>query len=251
MDNFLSSVKKSCHLMQLFLDSPRELGVTEISKKLAMSKSAAHKLLTTLESEGFIRQNQKTKQYALGYTLLELGSKVLRDHNTVEYTKPHLVELAGQTKELVCLCIMDGKDAIYVDKIDSEYPIRFTVDAYRRFPLYATSSARCLLAYQSETFIDEVLASGLKAYTPQSLTSTEEMKQRLTTIRRNGYEVSSNLRNVGVTVIAAPIFDATGQAIASISLIGPSERMLLHMNDFQQKVLRTVSQLSLGLGYHH
>ncbi|RAP30618.1 hypothetical protein C2W64_01814 [Brevibacillus laterosporus] len=250
MDNFLSSVKKSCHLMQLFLDSPKELGVTEISKTLAMSKSAVHKLLTTLESEGFIRQNQKTKQYSLGYTLLELGTKVLRDHDTVEYAKPHVQELAEQTKELVCLCITDGRDAIYVDKIDSQYPIRFTVDAHRRFPLYATSSARCLLAYQSETFIDEILATGLKAYTPQSLTSSEEMKQRLTTIKQNGYEVSSNLRNTGVTAIAAPIFDATGQAIASISLIGPSERMLPYMDAFQQKVLRTVSQLSLGLGYH-
>ncbi|WP_232696234.1 IclR family transcriptional regulator [Brevibacillus daliensis] len=251
MDNLLSSVKNSCRVLKFFLESPKELGVTEISKKLSLSKSAVHKMLATLESEGFIQQNQKTKQYMLGYTLLELGNKVLRDHDIVEYAKPHLQELANSTKELVSLCIRDGNDAIYVDKIDSQYTIRFNVDIYRRFPLYATCAARAILAFQPDSFIDSILASPLKEYTSESITEAQDMKKRLLRIRQNGYEVSSNMRNIGVTGIAAPIYDVTSQVVCSISLIGPTDRMIAPLDSYREKVQQTAKILSEGLGYHN
>lgn len=116
MDNHLSSVKNSCRLLKLFLDSEKEMGVSELSRQLQLSKGAVHKLLMTLESEGFIKQNPANKQYALGYTLLELGNKVIKNHNLADFTKPFLQRLAETTQELVCLCIRDQLDAIYVEK---------------------------------------------------------------------------------------------------------------------------------------
>ncbi|WP_240491885.1 IclR family transcriptional regulator, partial [Acinetobacter baumannii] len=107
-----------------------------------------------------------------------------------ELTRPYLQELARNTKELVCLCILDGKDAIYVDKIDSQHPIRFNVDVYRRFPLYATSAARSILAYQSEEFIREILSRGIHSYTSQTITDPVHMRKRLEDIRERGYEIS-------------------------------------------------------------
>ncbi|MCS7464180.1 IclR family transcriptional regulator [Paenibacillus doosanensis] len=249
METYLSSVKNSCHLLKLFLDSPKELGVTDLSKRLGLSKGAVHKLLITLESEGLIRQNPNNKQYSLGYTLLELGNKVLKDHNMVEFARPYLLNLASATKELVCLCVIDGKDAIYVDKIDSQYPIRFDIEVYRRFPLYATSASRSILAFQDEAFIDAVLGEELRTFTPHSLKDPEDVKLRLAAIRERGYEMSSNLRNVGVTGIAAPIFDAAGQVIASISTIGPTDRMVPAQEQWTAAVLTATRTISSGLGY--
>ncbi|MFH5182318.1 IclR family transcriptional regulator [Paenibacillus sp. TAB 01] len=250
METYLSSVKNSCHLLKLFLGTSKELGVTDISKRLGLSKGAVHKLLITLESEGLIRQNPANKQYSLGYTLLELGNKVLVDHNMVEFARPHLKTLAATTRELVCLCVIDGKDAIYVDKIDSQYPIRFDIEVYRRFPLYATSASRSILAFQPEEWIDSVvLSEELRTFTPHSLKQPAEIKQRLQTIRERGYEVSSNLRNVGVTGIAAPIFDTAGQAIAAVSTIGPTDRMLVSEKEWIEAVLFTTRSISSELGY--
>ncbi|GAA4875807.1 IclR family transcriptional regulator [Paenibacillus vulneris] len=249
METYLSSVKNSCRLLKLFLDSPKELGVTDLSKRLGLSKGAVHKLLITLESEGLIRQNPSNKQYALGYTLLELGNKVLKDHNMVEFARPHMHRLASTTKELVCLCVIDGTDAIYVDKIDSQYPIRFDIEVYRRFPLYATSASRSILAFQAESLIDGVLSEELRTFTQYSLKNPADIKERLSQIRAKGYEMSSNLRNVGVTGIAAPIFDASGQVIASISTIGPTDRMVPAQEEWIAAVLDTTRTISLGLGY--
>ena len=191
-------------MLKLFLDSPKERGVSDLSRQLQLSKGTVHKLLATLESEGFIMQNPATKQYSLGYTLLELGNKVLKDHNLVEFARPHLQKLAEMTQELVCLCVRDKSEAIYVDKIDSMHPIRFNVEAFRLFPLYATSAARAILAYRDDAFISSVLQTDLQTYIPYSLKESSQVMERLSSIRLNGYEYSSNMRNVGVTGIAAP-----------------------------------------------
>ncbi|MGG1662267.1 IclR family transcriptional regulator [Brevibacillus sp. NRS-1366] len=249
MDQVLSSVRNSCRLLKIFLDSPKELGVTELSKRLQLSKGAVHKLLSTLESEGFIRQNEKNKQYTLGYTLLELGTKVLTNHDIVDFSKPFLSELVSRTNELAVLCVQDSKDAIYVAKEDSLHPIRFTVESFRRFPLYSTTAARVLLAYQPESFQDEILEEPLKSYTPHSYTSVEEIKKDLIAIKERGYEISSNRRNNGVTGIAAPIFDSTGHVTASISVIGPTDRVFPKKEEILQETLDTVREMSVQLGY--
>jgi len=249
MDNHLSSVKNGCRLLKMFLDSPKEMGVTEIARKLQLSKGAAHKLLATFESEGFIKQNPSSKQYSLGYTLLELGNKVLKNHDLVEFSKPFLQRLSESTKELVCLCVIDGKDAIYVSKIESEHPIRFNVEENRRFPLYATSAARVILANRDQSFIDGVFEGDIKTYTSYSMKSPEQINARLAEIRRNGYEVSSNMRNVGVTGIAAPIFDASGLVVASVSLIGPSDRVDSKKEEWVELVVQTTRDISAGIGY--
>jgi DNA-binding IclR family transcriptional regulator len=216
---------------------------------LQMSKGAVHKLLSTLESEGFIRQNEETKQYTLGYTLLELGTKVLKNHDIVDFSMPFLNRLVSRTNELAVLCVKDVKDAIYVAKVDSPHPIRFTVESFRRFPLYSTSAARVLLAHQPGEFQDEILAETLKTYTPYSYTSAVQLKEDLQVIKARGYEVSSNRRNQGVTGIAAPLFDASGQVTASISVIGPSDRVQPQQEEILQEILATVQEMSVQLGY--
>jgi IclR family transcriptional regulator, KDG regulon repressor len=249
MDHFLSSVRNSCRLLKIFLDAPKELGVTELSKRLQLSKGAVHKLLATLEAEGFIRQNEKTKQYTLGYTLLELGNKVLKNHDIVDFAAPYINRLVSRTQELVVLCVQDVTDAIYVTKVDSPHPIRFTVETHRRFPLYSTSASRVLLAYKPEAFQDEVLAEGIRTYTPYSYTSAEEIKRTLREIRERGYEFSSDRRNVGVTGIAAPLFDSSGEVAASVSVIGPSDRVLPQQEEILRELLETVREMSAELGY--
>ncbi|WP_126429377.1 IclR family transcriptional regulator [Brevibacillus marinus] len=250
MENLLSSVRNSCRLLKEFLDSPKELGVTELSKRLHLSKGTVHKILTTLEAEGFIRQNAKTKQYTLGYTLLELGNKVIQNHDIVDFSTPYLRHLLEQTRELVTLCILDKTDAIYVAKLDSPHPIRFNVEIYRRFPPYATSGSRVLLAFQAAAFQEDVLRDvELKQYTPQSFTSVEEIKENLRQIRERGYEISCNRRNQGVTGIAAPVFDATGQVVAAVSVIGPSDRVQPQTEAILGQLLKTTADMSEQLGY--
>lgn len=249
MDHLLTSVQKSCRLLKLFLRDQTEWGVTDISKELQWSKGAVHKMLATLESEGFIKQNVHTRQYSLGYTCLELGNRVKRSNDWVSIARPYLERIATDTKESVCLCIREGHDAIYMDKIDSPSPIRFIIDAYRRFPLYATSASRVILAYSPEDVKMRVYAEPIAAFTEHSMKSVDELRERINHIEKQGYEISSNMRNVGVTGIAAPIYDADGQVNASVSLIGPSDRVDPHREEWIQTVLTAAAEISRLVGY--
>ncbi|WCF09897.1 IclR family transcriptional regulator [Paenibacillus thiaminolyticus] len=249
MEHYLTSVQKCCTLLKLFLRGGKEWGVTDLSRELTWSKGAVHKMLSTLESEGFIKQNPRNKLYSLGYTLLELGNKVKNDDDVVGFARPYLQQLADATKESVCLCIRDHMDAIYVDKLDSPLPIRFIIDGYRRFPLYATSASRVILAYGPEALQEAVLNVPMTAFTSHSITEPEQLRLRLEHIRSQGYEISSNMRNIGVTGIAAPIFQSDGSVLASISLIGPSERMEQHVDRWLALVLQTTQEMSRLNGF--
>lgn len=250
MDQLLTSVQKSCKLLKLFLRDQKEWGITELSKELQWSKGAVHKMLATLESEGFIKQNRLTRQYSLGYTCLKLGNRVKRNNDWVSVARPYLERIAKLTKESVCLCVREGNEAIYMDKIDSPLPIRFIIDAYRRFPLYATSASRVILAFSPEGVKEQIMIEPLAAFTEHSMKSVKELRERISRIEDQGYEISSNMRNVGVTGIAAPIYDSEGQVNASISLVGPSDRIDQHKEDWIQEVLQAAADISNLVGYH-
>lgn len=128
-------------------------------------------------------------------------------------------------------------------------PIRFIIDAYRRFPLYATSASRVILAFSPGEMREAVLSDPIAAFTEQSLTDPEEIRHRLELIRSRGYEISSNMRNVGVTGIAAPIYQADGSVNASISLIGPSDRMEPNVERWLSALLQMTQEMSRLVGY--
>lgn len=157
------------------------------------------------------------------------------------FREPYLQQLADATKETVCLCIRDQTDAIYVDKLDSPMSIRFIIDAYWRFPLYATSGV--ILAYSPETLQETVLSEPITAFTNHSITDPEQLRLRLEEIRNLGYEISSNMRDIEVTGIAAPIFQNDGNVLASVSLIGSSERMELHVDRWLALLLQMTQEM--------
>lgn len=90
----------------------------------------------------------------------------------------------------------------------------------------------------------------LAAFTEHSMKSVKELRERISRIEDQGYEISSNMRNVGVTGIAAPIYDSEGQVNASISLVGPSDRIDQHKEDWIQEVLQAAADISNLVGYH-
>lgn len=98
-------------------------------------------------------------------------------------------------------------------------------------------------------FIDDILSRGIKTYTPYSLSSPEQIKARLADIRAQGYEISANMRNIGVTGIAAPIFNADGKVEASISVMGPTDRMEPMKEEWVRLVVQITREISAGIGY--
>lgn len=215
---------KGLTVLEALVNNDKPCGVTTLAQQLQMSKSSVHRILQTLVARQFARQNVQTLQYQPTLKLWEFGTKVLSRIDFKRVAAPHLELLSRQTSETVHLSILDGKEVVYVDKVDGLLPIRSYSEIGGRAPAYCVATGKALLAYQS----DEVIAqfgSELHQFSLRTLPNATSLCNELKRIRKLGYAVNRGEWREGVWGVAAPIFDASGNVTAAVGLSGPAQRM--------------------------
>lgn len=221
-----SSLHNALRLLKLFSVEQPEWGVTELAEQLGVVKSTAHRLVTTLASEGFVAKNAQTQKYRLGVSLLALGNAfTARLQLSREKVYPWLKELVQQTGETAHVGVLQGNHVVYLYKLDCQSPVRLLSYVGKRNPVHCTSSGQAILAFQPDFVIREVLSRGLPAFSPNSITSVKEMMEKLAHIRNLGYAVSEEELHAGVTSVGAPIRNRHGRVVASVNIAGPVSRV--------------------------
>ena len=166
----LSSVANSIRVLTSFSGEEDELGITTLATRLRLAKSTVHRLATTLTGAGFLEQNSDTGKYRLGVALFELGALVRRRMDVANEARPKLRELLEKTGETVQLGIVDHFSVLYVYEMESRHAIRMAAAVGARAPLHCTAVGKVLLAYQPPDYVKQVIAHGLKAHTPKTVT---------------------------------------------------------------------------------
>lgn len=227
----LSTVSHALAVLKLFRDDRELLSLTYISNKMNLGKSTTHRLLQALVESGFMRQDPETRQYGLGYMVVELGGLMVSRLDIYRVAKPHLNVAAGKLKESLNIAVLDRSRALYVHHGEDgdvhllgiwEKPVLF-VGA--RLPLHATASGKVLLAFASHATTEEVLVGKLKGYTDQTITDSERLRSEILKVQKSGYAMSVGEFHRNITCIAAPIWDESGKVRASCSVSGVTERL--------------------------
>jgi IclR family KDG regulon transcriptional repressor len=222
----LSSVGNAARLLKVFLSRERELGVSELARRLDLGKSTVHRVLGTLAAEGLIEQNAVTGNYRLGLVMFELGEAVRVHMDLHAAGGPVLAALREQTRESCQIGILDGTEVVYVDRLESPQTLRLFTETGRRVPVHCTSSGKILLAHLDDRELDAVLAlAPLTALTPRTITDPAVLRAELVTARRRGWAEAVEEREVGVASIAAPVRGAQGEVVAAISIGAPTARL--------------------------
>jgi len=226
-DGGLSSVGNAARLLKAFLSREKEIGVSELARRLDLGKSTVHRLLTTLVQEGLVERNPETGAYRLGLTMFELGQVVQSHMDLHGAIGPVLAALREETHEGCQVGVLDGHEVVYIDRLESSQTLRLFNETGRRVPVHTTSSGKVLLAHLPEPELERVLsaASPLAQMTPRSITDPAVLAAELAKIRARGWSEAVEEREVGVASIAAPIRDASGRVVAAISIGGPAARM--------------------------
>lgn len=134
----------------MFSESRRELSISEISRTLDLGVSTTYRLLVTLKYKNYIGQNPLNLKYKLGYEFLNKAFLVSNDEsNIIKKSMPCLENLRDFTKESVSLAVLDGKDIVYIAKVDSYEVLRTNIEIGKKIPAYITALGRVLLAYLS------------------------------------------------------------------------------------------------------
>lgn len=225
------------------------LTLTEIAHRLRKSQTVVFRLLKTLAQRGYVHQDVVTKRYTLGLRLWEMGARVAGRTGLVEAARPTLKWLTSVTGQTSALVVLRDTDVLYVDIVEGLEPLRFYADLGARAPAYATASGKAMLAHRAD-LVPAVIRKGLRRLASATITRPADLHRRLAEIRRTRVSINRGERRDDIAAVAAPIFDARGECVASISISGPRTRFSDDtLEDFARRVRKASDEISLRLGY--
>jgi DNA-binding IclR family transcriptional regulator len=236
--------------MKAFSEEQVEIGISDLARRLGVAKSTVHRLAVTLVADGMLEQNPDSGKYRLGIALFRLGSLVRRRMSISSEARPLLRELREKVNETVHLAVLDGNEIMYVFNLESTQAIRMRSDVGVRKPAYCTAEGQAILAFQPAHVVDRVLASGLPARTPQTITDPDKLKRALDATRQRGCAIEDEESEIGMRCIAAPLRNDTGEVVAAIGLAGPVSRLSKKaLASFIPHVIETAAAISGRLGH--
>jgi IclR family KDG regulon transcriptional repressor len=215
----IQSVDRALNILDLFDEYTTELKITEISSKMELHKSTVHSLLKTLVMHGYVDQDPETGKYRLGMRLLEKGQLLLQRLDVRSAARKHLVALTAQTGQTTHLVILDGKEGVYIDKVEGDKAaIRYS-RVGRRVPLHSSAVGKALMAFRDKDEVESILRHyRYLPQTPSTISSKEAFLSELTKVREQGYAVDDQENEQGVRCAAAPIYDHGGKVVGSMSI---------------------------------
>ena len=213
-DSGISTLNRVCLILNAFSESEQVLTLTEISKRIQLPKSTAHRMLEAMECHGLIIREPHDQGYQLGYQLIRWGTLALTNLDLRNTALPVLQSLCESTNESAVLSARYGYFAMWIEMVECRQPVRLAIRVGEPLHLHAGASAKVLWAFLSDSEIERILTGiQLLPLKPNTITSTESMRAELKTIRQQGYAVSYEETDFGAMGIAAPIYNHMGQPI--------------------------------------
>jgi DNA-binding IclR family transcriptional regulator len=245
---FLGTLTKAFALLDLF-KTHEELGLTEMSQHLSLSKSNVYRIVITMEHDGYLAKTKDLK-YKLGTKLFYLGRLVLDRQELIPIARPLLRELMKNISETTNLSIFAYDNAVtFIVKEVSDHSITLGPKIGMRLPAYATADGKTLLAFSDPEFLDSYFEqTELRKRTKNTITSEETLRKAFAEIRRQGYAEDIGETEEGLRGIAAPVYNIHGKVIAAVGIAGPEVRIAANRDFLAQAIIETASQISRGMG---
>ncbi len=226
------------------------LTLSEVAEKTGQSPSTVHRLLHSLGARGMVESDPATQAWTIGPATFRLGSAFMRRSGIVERARPILRGLMEHTGETANLGILNGDAVLFVSQVETQETIRAFFPPGTRSPLHCSGIGKALLAFgRAEILQDLIAGPGLTHFTDRTLTTPEALAEDLARIRARGFSFDDEERTRGMRCIAAPVFDLTGEAIAGLSVSGPTHRIgLEHVKTLGAVVAAAAAELSATMG---
>lgn len=247
----VQSVERAIAILNAFSRERPERGVGELSRKLDLHKSTVSRLMKTLEQGGLLARDLETGRYRLGVGLIGLAEQVVSHMDLREVARPFLRQLAETCQETVNLAVLHGDQVVNLEQfVPPARQVKNIGRVGRRMCLHCTAAGKVLLAHISPEERDQILPETLGRFTPHTITDRRRLEEDLAQTRDRGYAVAEEELEKGLNVVAAPIYDYSGQVSSAISIAGPAYRLPGDLLPQLAAVLvETAQSISEQLGY--
>ncbi|HEY0210865.1 IclR family transcriptional regulator [Acerihabitans sp.] len=247
----IQSVERALHILDLFDEHDTELKITEISNKMGLHKSTLHSLLKTLQVQGYIDQNHENGKYRLGMKLVERGNLVVNSIDIRQKARSFLLELSIKTGQTTHLGILDGKEGVYIDKVEGKMAVISYSRIGRRLPVHATAIGKVLISFLNPADIQALLENyDYTRPTPHSISDEDRFLAELALVRSRGYALDNQENEQGVRCISVPIWNVERKVVAAISISTLISRVSDdELEEYIQLLKQAGQELSQQLGY--
>lgn len=224
--DFVQSLERGLAVICAFDRDHAELTLSEVAAKTGVTRATARRFLLTLARLGYVRSDARF--FSLTPRVLELGYAYLSSLSLPEVAEPHLEALVAEVNESSSVSVLDGADVVYVARVPVSRIMTVAISVGTRFPAYATSMGRVLLAGLSEADLDTYLkAVRFAKLTARTVTTASALRTELAKVRGQGYALVDQELEEGLRAVAAPIRDRTGRVVASLNISAHASRTSL------------------------
>jgi IclR family acetate operon transcriptional repressor len=246
----IGSLDRALALIDELSRNAEEIGVTELSTRLSMSKNQVFRILSTLKAHGYVQQTEN-KTYRLGSKFFEIGQRLISQNDLLQVAQTQMDWLRDETGETVHLFVRDGLQAVCVARRESRAAISLSAQVGRRFLMHAGACPKAILAYQDAKFVDATIAEhGLPTYTGRTVLSRDALEAQLARIRQQGYAESDEDLDPSAYSIAIPIAGLNGNVNTAMSVAGPLHRFTADQRGRALDLLReTRLRIGATLGF--
>ncbi len=247
--NYIKSLKNVIDILDCFTVDKDSMSVSEISHELGKNKGTISKILSTLAVYNMVVKSELSGKYSIGSKMVHWASLVRVELRTI--ARPYLQEIKKKTNETASIFVIEGSERICLDVVESTHEIRFGFNVGQKYPIYAGSAGKVLLAYLPKDKRDAVLKkTELIKVGPKTITDREELEHELESIRNQGFSVSFEERASSGASVSAPIRNEKGDVIAALVVGAPSVRMdQLKIEKYVRLLTDTADKISRELGY--
>jgi DNA-binding IclR family transcriptional regulator len=245
------AVPKALRVLEAVATRGRPLSIAEIGASLDLPQPTAHRIVGTLERLGFVGREPGRRRIVEGGRLVKLGLDVLQAAAGSGTRHAILAALAKKTGESCNLGVMAAGHVVYIDRVESQWPLGLRFEPGSRVPLHCTAIGKLLLSQLPEPALDSHLASGaLVPYTASTITDARRLKQELKRTRRQGYSTDNQEFMSGVVCIAVPVQGTReGHACAGLAISAAQARhTLAGIKRFLPELRAAAARLSRALG---
>ncbi|WP_370400462.1 IclR family transcriptional regulator [Sulfitobacter sp. JB4-11] len=237
----MSAAGKTLALLSFFSASRPEIGLSEFCKLAKRDKATTYRHLQTLEESGFIEQDALTKRYRLGPIVLQLAQTREITVPRKRGTEAPLLALAEATGETSHVSVLSGTTVYALAACESrQHSIRAIVDI-QTFPLHATASGLCTLAFGPDTLFDVAVAN-MEQFTTNTIVTQTELESAVATVRETGFAWSNRSFEDDIQSVSAPLFDQTGAFAGTVTVAAVAARVAPGIAPSIQRYLITASR---------
>ncbi|MEO9823709.1 MAG: HTH-type transcriptional regulator BhcR [Paracoccaceae bacterium] len=247
--NTIKSLDRAMEVFE-FLSESQGKTLSELAADLKQSPATVYRILVTLEGRGLAEFYAEEQVWHIGPQAFVIGARFLRRTSLVERARPILRKLMHDTGETANLGSEQAGRVLFLSQVETHETIRAFFPPGTLSPMHSSGIGKALLAQMDDARLDRTMAGqALEAYTEYTITDIVALKADLKRARARGYALDGEEKNVGMRCIAAPVFDMNSEAIAGVSVSGPTSRVgQEQINAFSTSVIEAANELTRAIG---